>query len=76
MTRTAYQLRVHKTDTLKYIAVLWIDENYDLGALQDIGFYRDSLDPSSPGVVIIPEGLDRIDDIDILVDFSKMGKGS
>ncbi len=76
VTRTAYQLRVHATDTLKYLAVLWIDKEYDLGALQDIGFYRDSLDPSSPGVVVIPENLNRIENIDILVDFSKMEEGT
>ncbi len=76
VNRTAYRLRVHATDTLKYIAVLWIDENYDLGELQDIGFYRDSLNPSSPGTVAIPEGLSRVENIDMVVDFSEMGEGT
>jgi hypothetical protein len=49
-----YQLRVHSTDTLRYIAVLWIDNTYDLTTIRDIGFYTDPGDSTQPGTVTAP----------------------
>ena len=66
-----YLLRVHSGDTLAYIAVLWIDDSFDLSSIREIGFYRDPQDPSQPGVVWVGEG-SHLRDIDITVDFSEM----
>jgi hypothetical protein len=66
-----YTLRVNSSDTLKYIAVLWIDNSFDLNQIHDIGFYPDPEDPDKPGSVIVPANA-SIEGIDITVDFSKM----
>ena len=66
-----YTLRVNSSDTLKYIAVLWIDDSFDLNQIHDIGFYPDSDDPEIPGTVVV-EPNSSVSDINITVDFSKM----
>jgi hypothetical protein len=69
--REDYLLRVHYTDTLKYISVLWIDDAFDLSSLRDIGFYKDPQDTTQPGMVTFTEDSTRTG-IDITVDFSEM----
>jgi hypothetical protein len=71
--RADYRLRVRSSDVLKYVAVMWIDNSYDLGKIKDIGFYRDPADTSKPGTVTLTNG--RATGIDITVDFSKMEGG-
>jgi hypothetical protein len=65
-----YQLRVRSADTLKYVAVIWINSSYDLTSIREIGFYADPKDPSKPGTVQAPRGM-ITGDVDITVDFSK-----
>jgi len=66
-----YMLRVNSSDTLKYIAVLWIDTSFDLNQIHDIGFFPDPENPDNPGMVVVPAG-SSVNDINITVDFSKM----
>jgi len=66
-----YLLRVHGGDTLKCIAVLWIDNTFDLTTIQDIGFYKDPQHPDQPGTVIVPKD-STLTGIDITVNFSEM----
>jgi len=63
-----YQLRVHSTDTLKYIVVLWINNTYDLTTIQDIGFYADPGDSTQPGTVMAPP-YSTLSGVDIVVRF-------
>ena len=63
-----YKLRVHSSDTLKYIAVLWINNSYDLNTIRDIGFYTDPGDPTQPGTVIVPPH-STLPGVDIIVRF-------
>jgi len=65
-----YRLRVRSKDVLKYIAVLWIDNNFDLSTITDIGFYADPSDPLTPKTVTVSE--DELINIDITVDFSEL----
>ncbi len=69
-----YMLRVHSADTVKYIAVLWIDNTFDMNTIQDVGFYIDPDDTTgtAPGIVTVPKD-STLKGIDITVDFSKMG---
>jgi hypothetical protein len=69
-----YRLRVRSSDTLKYVAVMWIDNTYDFMAITDIGAYMDPDDPSQPGTVTPKTG--QTLGINITVDFSRMGGGS
>src|SRR3989442_9325508 len=39
--------------------------------LREAGFYRDKVDPTKPGVVVVPGGTSR-DSIDFVVDFGNM----
>jgi hypothetical protein len=71
--RADYRLRVRSSDALNYIAVMWIDNSYDLSKIKDIGSYRDPADPSKPGAVTLTSH--KATGIDITVDFSKMGGG-
>ncbi len=67
-----YMLRVNSSDTLKYIAVLWIDTSFDLNQIHDIGFYPDPENPEIPGTVVV-ESNSSVSDINITVDFSAIG---
>jgi hypothetical protein len=49
-----YQLRVHSTDTLKYISALWLSNDYDFNQIKDIGFFADPSDTNQPGMIIPP----------------------
>lgn len=71
--KSDYLLRVNSSDTLKYIAALWIDNTFSLASAQDVGFYVDSEDTTGtvPGTVIVPKD-STLTGIDITVDFSKM----
>ena len=71
VSRYDYRLRVQSAvDTLKYVAVLWIDDQFDLGTIEEIGFYRDPQNPDNPGSV--PVARDSTSGgIDITVDFSR-----
>ncbi len=66
-----YKLLVNSSDTLKYIAVLWIDDSFDLNNIHDIGFYPDPEDPDKPGTVVVQPN-SSVDNINMTVDFSKM----
>lgn len=67
-----YTLRVNSSDTLKYIAVLWIDNSFDLNNIHDIGFYPDPEDPDKPGTVTVQPN-SSAEGIDMTVDFSAIG---
>jgi hypothetical protein len=67
-----YMLRVNSSDTLKYIAVLWIDDSFDLNQIHDIGFYPDPENPEIPGIVVV-EPNSSASNINITVDFSATG---
>jgi hypothetical protein len=71
--RADYQLRVRSSVTLKYIAVMWIADSYDLTTIREIGSYRDPSDPSKPGTVT--PGVGETRGVDINVDFSLFGGG-
>jgi hypothetical protein len=66
-----YQLRVRSSDILNYIAVVWIDDSFDLTQIMDIGFYRDPQNPDQPGSITLSKN-STATDIDIIVDFSQM----
>jgi len=63
-----YLLRVRSTDTLKYVSVLWIDSDFDLTSIIDIGYYRDPADTSQPGQFVVPKDSTRTG-VDIHVKF-------
>jgi hypothetical protein len=65
--RAAYRLRVRSTEKIRYLALMWINDAYDFGAIEDIGSSRDPADPSLPGSVD-PSGK-RVTGVDITVDF-------
>ena len=65
-----YRLRVRSSDTIRYVAVVWISAAYDLASMKDIGYYPNPSDPSKPGTVRLVKDEVRTG-IDILVDFSK-----
>jgi len=67
--KTDYELKVRSSLEIKYIAVLWINNAFDLGSLRDIGFYRDPQDSTQPGTVIVPPH-STVAGIHILVNFS------
>jgi hypothetical protein len=71
VSRYDYRLRVQSAvDTLKYVAVLWIDDQFDLGTIEEIGFYRDPQNPDNPGTVpVAPDSTSG--GIDITIDFSR-----
>jgi len=63
-----YRLRVRSGETIQYIAVIWINDNYHLASITDLGFYPDSTDPQNPGsVTVVPGG--TITGIDIAIAF-------
>ena len=66
-----YRLRVRSTDVLKYIAVLWINNSYDLASIQDIGYYRDPSDSTKHGEVAMSAA--AVQNIDINVNFEGAG---
>lgn len=63
-----YKLRVRSSDTINYLVVLWIDSSFNLGSIQDIGFFQDSQDPSQPGVIQVSTD-STVTGIDITVNF-------
>ena len=66
-----YLLRVQSNvDTLKYVAALWIDDDYDLTSIRDIGFYRNPIDPDNPGNVLVYAD-STTTGIDITVNFNE-----
>lgn len=65
----SYRLRVRSTQPIRYVAVLWINNAFDLGSLQEIGFYRDPSDWTRPGQ--IESKIGPYEGIDIIVNFSK-----
>jgi len=67
--RYAYRLRVRSGEALKYIAVLWINDDYTLSSIRDLGYYRDPADPSQPGTVTVDPGK-TAEGIDISVTFA------
>jgi hypothetical protein len=69
VTRHEYRLRVRSGETLKYIAVLWINDDYNLASITDLGFYRNPADPSMPGIVAVaPDSI--AEGIDIAIQFN------
>ena len=44
-----FQLRVSSQIPIPYIAVLWIDDEFNLGSALDVGFYEDPEHPGEPG---------------------------
>ena len=63
-----YRLRVRSGETIHYIAVLWIDDDYDLASITDLGHYRDPADPQQPGSVTVGAGATETG-IDIDINF-------
>lgn len=66
--KRGYRLRVRSKDTLKYIAVVWINSYFDLTSLQDIGYYADPVVPSNPGTVSLFPGEIK-ENVNIVVNF-------
>jgi len=65
-----YQLRIRSADTIRYVAVTWINASYDLTSIHEIGFFSDPSDPARPGTVTVARGETR-QDVNIAVDFTK-----
>lgn len=63
-----YLLRVRSADPIPYISVLWIDDNYDLTSIVDLGFYPDPVNPSLPGTVVVDSAA-TLSDIDFTIRF-------
>jgi hypothetical protein len=63
-----YKLRVRSGEIIQYIAVLWINDNYDLSSITDLGFYPDAADPQNPGSVTVDPG-GTVTGIDITINF-------
>ena len=66
----AYTLRVRSSDMIGYLAVLWIDNTFDLTSIRDIGFYSDPVNPDIPGTIDVSH--DNLTGIDIVVNFSEL----
>ncbi|MDM7926160.1 MAG: hypothetical protein QUS35_09100 [bacterium] len=64
----SYRLRVRSTETIKYVALMWINNAFDFGGIRDIGFYRNPANPSQPGSVNLAGK--HVTGIDIRVDFA------
>lgn len=64
-----YRLRVRSTQWIRYVAVLWIDNAFDLSSMREIGFYRDFSDSTQPGEIQSKTG--PYQGIDITVNFSE-----
>jgi hypothetical protein len=67
---TDYLLRVRSDNPIRYVAVLWINDSFDLTSIKDVGFYTDPQDAAKPGTVIVQKNSTQ-SGINITVDFSK-----
>ena len=56
VTSHHYRMRVRSGELIVYVAVIWINDNYDLASIEDLGFYPDSTDPQKPGSVTVDPG--------------------
>jgi hypothetical protein len=69
----SYRLRVRSTEAIRYVALMWINDAFDFGAIRDIGSYRDPADPSRPGSVDATSL--HVSGVDITVDFAGASGG-
>jgi len=64
-----YRLRIRSTQHIRYVAVLWMNNAFDLNSMREIGFYQNPSDSTQPGEIQPKTGPYQA--IDITVHFSK-----
>ena len=62
---------VRGENEIKYIAVLWVKNTYNLSSMRDVGHYTDPQDSTRAGSITVPLN-SIVNSIDITVDYNQL----